>query len=390
MKSERAKLKIDTLLQRPPKVALQRGNEPLIAPIYQSVKFTFDSFDSMTKNQMTSFFYSRVSNPTVRQLETQLAELQGRDDAFCVASGVAAISIPLMALLKAGDHVILFTESYMPTRYLVRDLLGKFGVTHTLISTAEAKSLKKHIQRSKTRLVIFESPTNPSLTVMDIKEITKEARAEGVLTILDNTFAGFHQHGQYDVDVFVHSLTKFASGHGDVMGGAIIANNPLINQIKPVAWNIGATLDPHAAYLILRGMKTYTLRYKRQCETALKLAEFLKTHQGIKSISYPGLSSHPQHSLAREQMKDFGTIVTAELKNANHLSFLIDKLSLFHMAASLGSTESLIAPAKRFFGADLNEAQLKEAHLNEGTFRLSIGTEDVEDLIQDLDQALSS
>lgn len=381
-------MQMDTLLQRPPKVPLHPGNEPLIAPIYQSVKFTFDTYDSMVQNQMTSFFYSRVSNPTVRQLEKQLAELQGRDDAFCVASGVAALSIPLMALLQAGDHVILFTESYMPTRYLARDLMGKFGVTHTLLPTGEAKNLKTHIIKGKTKLILFETPTNPSLTVLDLNEITRVAQDEGVVTILDNTFAGFHQHGSFGVDIFVHSLTKYASGHGDVMGGAIIANDKLITQIRPVAWNIGATLDPHAAYLILRGMKTYSIRYKRQCQTASKVAEFLVDHSAIKSVSYPGLISHPQHELAKGQMKDFGTIVTAELKDAKKLSQFIDRLNLFHLAGSLGSTESLIAPAKRFFGGDLTWEQQEQARLHDGSFRLSIGVEHVEDLIQDLDQAL--
>ncbi|MGE3973736.1 MAG: PLP-dependent aspartate aminotransferase family protein [Bdellovibrionales bacterium] len=389
MDKKKESLGLNTRLQHPPKVNLQKGNEPLVAPIYQSVKYSFESYESLVANQMTGFFYSRISNPTVRQLEKQLAELQGRDDAICVSTGVASISLPLIALLKKDDHVILFTESYMPTRYLIRDLLAKYGVTHTLLSVREAYHLEKHIQKGKTRLVIFETPTNPSLSVFNLKALTATARAQGVLTLLDNTLAGFHQHGQYDVDIYIHSLTKYASGHGDVMGGAIITSEKLLQLIKPIVWNVGATLDPHAAYLLLRGMKTYHLRYERQCENAFKVASFLEKHSMIKKVSYPGLASHPHHALVREQMKEFGTIVTAELQSAEKLPSFINRLKQFVLAGSLGSTESLIAPAKRFFGVDLNEEQLKQAQLFDGTFRLSIGIEDSEDLIRDLDQALS-
>jgi cystathionine beta-lyase/cystathionine gamma-synthase len=391
--SEKSKFKLnsslETRLQHNDCVALKENNRPLVSPIYQSTKFTFDTFEAMLSDQFTGYFYSRVSNPTVRQLEVQLAALQGRDDAFCVGSGVASLSIPFMALLKKEDHVILFTESYMPTRYLIRDLLAKFGVTHTILPMAQVSKIENHIVPGKTRLIAFESPTNPSLSLIDLKRITSVAKEFGVLTLLDNTLAGFHNHGAFDVDVFCHSLTKYASGHGDVMGGAIIANESILSKIRQVAWNVGATLDPHAAYLILRGMKTYALRYRQSCESAQKVAEFLASHREITRVFYPGLATHPQFALAKLQMKDFGSIVTCELKNSQKLPEFFNRLNLFILAGSLGSTESLIAPAKRFFGSDLSPEQQREAHLNDGTFRLSIGLESAQDLIRDLEEALA-
>src|SRR5690349_10905881 len=313
-------MKISTRLNHPPSVAVPTDNRPLVAPIYQSVKFTFDSVEETERQSLghrEGFQYSRVSNPSLEQLGQTLAELQGRDECLLTASGVAAVNLALLALCKQGDHVIQFAEMYQPTRYMIRRVLARYGVTHTMLSIEDVAGIEQTLASKPTRLVMFESPSNPVLKVGDIERITAAARKHGALTVLDNTFAGFHNHGQFDIDVFVHSLTKLASGHGDVMGGAVIARRELIDTMRQDFIVIGAALDPHAAFLIQRGLKTYTLRYERQCANALHIARYLEAHPKVERVSYPGLSSHPQCQLAQRQLNDFGTVVTLELRESD-------------------------------------------------------------------------
>jgi cystathionine beta-lyase/cystathionine gamma-synthase len=296
-----------------------------------------------------------------------------------------------MALCKQGDHIILFAEMYQPTRYMIRRVLQRFGVTHTMLSIEDTDAIERTLATTPTRLVIFESPTNPVLKVADMPRICAAAKRHGALTVLDNTFAGFHNHGDTDIDVFVHSLTKYASGHGDVMGGAVIANQELIASMKRDFIIIGATLDPHAAFLIQRGLKTYFLRYERQCANALAIAQFLESHELVESVNYPGLGSHPQHELASKQMSDFGTIVTFDLKgDATAARRFSEALKLFAISASLGSTESLVQPGRLMRPADLSAEERGWAAVTDQTIRLSIGIEDAEDLIADLTQALNA
>lgn len=387
-------MKISTRVNHPPSVAVPADNRPLVAPIYQSVKFTFDDVaetERQSRGQREGFQYSRVSNPTLQQLSLTLAELQGRDGCLLTSSGVAAVNLALLALCKQGDHVILFAEMYQPTRYMVRRLLARYGVTHTMLSIEDTVGIEQTLASKPTRLVVFETPSNPVLKVADIEAITAAAKRHGALTVLDNTFAGFHNHGQFDIDVFVHSLTKYASGHGDVMGGAVIARRELIDKMRQDFIVIGATLDPHTAFLIQRGLKTYALRYERQCANALHVARFLETHPRVASVTYPGLSSHPQYQLAQRQMHDAGTIVSIELEEQGvAATSFSNALKLFAISASVGSTESLIQPGQLMKPRDLNEAEQKWAAVTDGTVRLSVGIEDAEDLVADLQQALAT
>jgi len=239
-------------------------------------------------------------------------------------------------------------------------------------------------------LLIFEAPTNPMLQVPDIEAIVALARANGVTTVLDNTFGGLHNHGRYDVDYFVHSLTKYASGHGDVMGGVVIGNRAQIAALKPWAINMGATLDPGAAQLILRGLRPYFLRYARHCESALAVARFLEAHAKVRRVFYPALESDPGHALAARQMDGCGAVFSFELDaDRDRCWAFIDALELFATVSSIGSTDSLVAPAKLYFGRDLTDDEAQRAGLTDGTVRVSIGLEDPGDLIADLDQALS-
>ncbi|HEY0748927.1 MAG TPA: aminotransferase class I/II-fold pyridoxal phosphate-dependent enzyme [Steroidobacteraceae bacterium] len=385
-------MKNTTLVNHPPTVAVPEDNRPLVAPIYQSVKFSFDDTDQTLRYQRgerEGFFYSRTSNPTLTQLQRLLCELQGRDECLLTGSGVATIAASLLALCKTGDHVLLFVESYGPTRYIVQHLLAKFGVNHSMISIEDKPGIERVLNGTPTRLVIFESPTNPITKIADIEHLTAHARAAGCLTVLDNTFAGFHNHGDYDIDIYLHSLTKYASGHGDVMGGAIIARSELIAAMRKDIGPMGAALDPHAAFLIQRGMRTYFLRYERQCANALSVSEFLLQHPRVSRVHYPGLPGHPQHGLARRQMKDFGTVVSFDLDGGySQGGRFAESLKLFSIAASVGSTESLVMPPQLLHGGTYTAEQRAQSLVGKGTVRLSIGLEDIGDLKDDLAQAL--
>ena len=385
-------MKDDTFVNHPPAVDVPPDNRPLVAPIFQSVKFSFDDATETlrySRGERDGYFYSRSANPTLRQLELLLARLQGRDDCLLVGSGVATIAATVLALCKQGDHVLAFVESYGPTRYLVQHLLAKFGVTHTLLSIEDRDGIERVLHQTRTRLALFESPTNPVTKIADIEHLSAHARRSGCLIVMDNTFAGFHNHGRFDIDVFLHSLTKYASGHGDVMGGAIIARKELIAAMRKDFVSMGATLDPHAAFLIQRGMRTYFLRYERQCANALAVSRFLRDHAKVKRVFYPGLESHPQHQLAARQMSDFGAVVSFELQGGyDEGNRFAAALELFSIAASVGSTESLVLPALLLGGQDYTPEQRAASLISPGTVRLSIGIENAQDLLIDLTQAL--
>jgi cystathionine beta-lyase/cystathionine gamma-synthase len=385
-------MKDNTRVNHPPAVNVPADNRPLVAPIYQSVKFTFDDTAETLRflhGERDGFFYSRNANPTLRQLELLLAQLQGRKDCLLTGSGVASVAACLLALCKQGDHVLAFIESYGPTRYIVQRLLAKFGVAHTLLSIEDLAGIERVLRDTPTRLAVFESPTNPVTKIADIEHLTAHARAAGCLTVLDNTFAGFHNHGAYDIDVFVHSLTKYASGHGDVMGGAIIADEALIARMRKDVATLGPTLDPHAAFLIQRGMRTYFLRYQRQCASALAVSRYLSAHSAVRRVFYPGLDTHPQHALAMRQCKDFGAVVSFELEGGlEQGARFAEALRYFSISASVGSCESLVMPPQLLGGSEFNPEQRAASLIGPGTVRLSIGLEDAEDLIEDIGQAL--
>lgn len=387
-------MKKPTRVNHPPQVGLPPGNRAVVAPIYQSVKFEFETLEETERylrGERPGFFYSRSSNPTTRQLEQLLAELQGREDCLVTATGVGAIAQALLSLTRAGDHILCFVETYNPTRYLIRRILGRFGVTHTMLSIEDLAGIERVLGAQPVRLVYFESPTNPVTRIADIAALTRAARAARALTVMDNTFAGFHQHGDFDVDVFIHSLTKYASGAGDVMGGAVIARAELIRGMHTDFGVLGGTLDPHAAFLILRGLRSYFVRYPAQCQRALAIAQLLERHPAVARVHYPGLATHPQHALAARQMRDFGTIVTFDLQGGEAAARrFADALELFALTPSLGSGESLVLPAQIMGARELDAEQQRISGITPGTVRLSIGLEDPDDLIEDVTRALAA
>jgi cystathionine beta-lyase/cystathionine gamma-synthase len=387
-------VKNTTRVNHPPAVEVPADNRPVVAPIYQTVKFEFETVDDAMRSQRgerPGFSYLRTSNPTTRQLELTLAQLQGREDCVVCSSGVGVIAQTLLSLTRQGDHVLGFIETYGPTRHLLHRTLAKFGVTHTLCSIEDLAGVERVLASRPTRLVIFESPTNPINKIADIGSLTRLARAHGALTLLDNTFAGVHQHGQYDIDIFLHSLTKFVSGHGDVMGGAAIAQQSLIRGLRADFTVLGGVLDPHAAFLLQRGLKTYFVRYRAQSQSAQRVAEFLENHPAVERTHYPGLAGDPGHALARAQMSEFGAVVSFSLRGGAAAGMrFTDALRLFAMAASLGATDSLVLPPQMLVSRGLSEQQQRIAGVGPGTVRLSIGLEDIDDLLEDIAQALAA
>jgi cystathionine beta-lyase/cystathionine gamma-synthase len=387
-------MKGETRVNHPPVVQVPPDNHPVVAPIHQTVKFEFDTVEDTLKalrGERPGFFYARSSNPTTRQLELTLAELQGRDDCLVCASGVGVVAQTLLSLTRAEDHVLCFLECYGPTRQLIRRILGKYGVAHSLLSIEDLAGIEALLASRPTRLVVFESPTNPVNRIADIAAITRLARTHGALTVLDNTFAGVHQHGRYDVDLYLHSLTKYVAGHGDVMGGAVIGDARLIRTMRPDFTVLGGILDPHAAFLIQRGLKSYFVRYRAQSAAALRVAEFLSAHATVERVRYPGRPGDPQHALARSQMTDFGAIVTFDLRGGAEAGRrFAEALQLFAITPSLGATESLVMPPQLLGSRDLSEEQQRLSGIGPGTVRLAIGLEDVDDLIEDLQQALGA
>jgi cystathionine beta-lyase/cystathionine gamma-synthase len=384
-------MKKETRVMHPPEAKLPDGNVPVTTPVYRSVKFTYPTIEASLSREAKEggFDYTRDSNPTTRELELTAAELQDRDDAVAVGSGMAAIWLALLGNLEAGNRVVIFVESYRPNRVAVRRFLPKLGVEFAMLSVHDHDAIAKEFADDRTKLVLFEAPTNPMLQVPDLEAIVALAKRNGVVTVLDNTFAGLHSHGRYEIDYFVHSLTKYANGHGDVMGGIVIADKKRIRALKPLAINMGATLDPGAAFLIARGLKTYFVRFRQHSASALSIAEYLAKRKEVARVFYPGLASDPGHALARKQMGEFGGVLSFHLKASKEQTWaFIDALELFTTTSSLGSTESLVAPVQLYLGSDLTAEEQKRAQIRDCTVRIAVGLEHVDDLVADLDQAL--
>ena len=387
-------MKQPTLVNHPPDVSPPPGNQPVIAPIYQSVKYEFETVDEtlrMLRGETPGYFYMRASNPTTRQLELTLASLQGRDDCLATASGVNAIAQTLIALTKQGDHILFFIETYGPTRNIIRRLLARFGVEHTMLSIEDLAGVENMLATRPTRLVFFESPTNPVTKVADIERLVELAHRHGALAVIDNTFAGFHQHGEFDIDLYVHSLTKYASGTGDVMGGAVIGRHELIDGMRPDFAVLGALLDPHAAFLIQRGLKTYFVRYREQTRAAQADRRAPGGASGRGACALPGpAGSSAGRAGEDKQMREAGTVVSFDLQGGQRGGAAFQRSA----QAVRAHREPGVAPNRwswppQLMGSrDFTPEQVRQSGIAPGTVRLSIGLEDLGDLIADIDQAL--
>ncbi|MFH1180733.1 MAG: PLP-dependent aspartate aminotransferase family protein [Candidatus Bathyarchaeota archaeon] len=366
----------------------------VVTPIYASSTFVFQSAEqgaARFEGKEPGYIYTRLGNPTVKALEDNLAALEGGEAARAAATGMGAITAAVMALVKKGDHVVAGENLYGGTHKLITDILREYGVEHTLVETSAASNFEKAI-KSNTKLIYIETPSNPLLKLTDMDAVAKIAKKHGITTVMDNTFMSpYNQRPiEHGIDVVVHSLTKSLSGHSDMVGGAIIASNDFMNKMDPVFKNMGATMGAWDAWLTLRGIKTLHVRWDRINQNAVKVAEYLEAHPKIDHVNYPGLKSFPQYELAKRQMDGPGGMMSFELKDGLEAGRrLMNNVELCSLAVSLGAVETLIChPPSMTHSVVPREERLK-AGLSDGLVRLSVGIEDIDDIIADLDQALA-
>lgn len=378
------------MVNRPWSVATD--NDPFIVPSFETISFSLPSvgsWESFLQGQQPGWCYLTDGNPTLAALEQLLAKKQGTQSCWVTSTGKSAIAASLLALLKQNDHVILLREGYKSTRLFAEGVLRRFGVEVTVIGVDQLSDLTSFIQEGRTRLLVLEAPTNPMTRVPDIRRYAAIAREHDVLTLLDNSLAGFHQHGNLGADVIVHSLSKYASGVGDVMGGAVMGSGEMVRQIKNAnIWNTDV-LSSHAALEIWKGMQTYDLRVERQAQNAFRIAQYLSSHAAVSRILYPGLPSHPDHRVALRQMTDFGSVIAFDVKGgAAAMKATLDQMQQFKIAFGTGFTKSIANPAWLFYARSFPEAQTGAWDIYDTTIRLSVGIEPVEELLADLSRAL--
>jgi len=363
-------------------------------PIHQTSTFVFKSAEqgaARFAGKEEGYIYTRWGNPTVRALEKNVAELEGGEDARACASGMAAIHATVASLVRKGDHVIAPDSLYSGTERLFIDILSKFGVETSFVDQSDAAKVEEAV-RENTKIIFIETPANPTLKITDLKAVARIAQKRTIITIIDNTFMSpyFQQPLSMGIDVSIHSLTKYLGGHSDLIGGIIVGRRSLFKALDHVIRNTGGTLGPFDAWLTLRGIKTLPLRMEKHAENAMKVAEFLETHEKVEKVNYPGLKSHPQHELAKSQMSGFGGMISFELKGGVKEGIkLMNSVKLCILAVSLGAVETLIEhPASMTHASIPREERLKTG-IKDGLVRLSVGIEDTEDIIQDLEQALA-
>jgi cystathionine gamma-synthase len=334
--------------------------------------------------------YGRYGNPTVRLVEEKVAALEGVDDAAAFGSGMAAITTTILSLTKAGSHVVLFSDCYRRTRQFVTDFLGRFGVEHTLVRPGDLEDLAAAL-RPETRLVISEAPTNPYQHVVDLPRLAEICRANKTKTLVDTTFATpiNLRPSEHGIDLVVHSATKYLGGHNDVLGGVVAGARGTVSLVRDLRHVLGGVLDPHAAYLIHRGLKTLAVRVAHQNASAKKVAEALELHPRVKRVHYPGLPSHPDHETASQLMEGFGGVVSFDVDgDLGSVGDFVDACTIPRIGPSLGGVESLIEQPAIMSYFELGTEGRKAMGISETLVRLAVGLEDPDELIADLLGAL--
>lgn len=338
------------------------------------------------------YLYTRYENPTLRALEERLAALEGGEAGLVFASGMAASTTALLALVKPGDEILASASLYGGTTKLIRDVLSRLGFAFRLLPPPELLRAGD-LAGDRSRIVVFETPTNPAVEIVDIERVARSAHARGMLVMVDNTFASpmLQRPLQLGADVVMHSLTKSLSGHSDIIGGALVGSRETIEKAHGLLKVLGGCMDPHAAFLALRGLKTVHLRVPRQCENALALARHLESHKKIRRVLYPGLPGHPGHEIARRQMTGFGGVVAFVVDGGLAAAErCYDGLRLIARAASLGGVETLASLPVHTSHAGYTEEQLRAAGVDPGMVRIAMGVEDAADLIADVERALEA
>lgn len=370
---------------------LRKKNGPLSTPIYQTSTFEVTDNDQQVRATPTDMFYTRYGNPTHTVVEHAIAELEGVDQALLFASGMNAITTSILALLKSGDHVVAQRDIYGGVAKFLGQWLPKLGIETTFVDTTEYHQHERAI-RPNTRLLYIESPTNPVVRVVDLRRIAEIAKRHNLITMIDSTFATpiNCRPAEFGIDLVMHSGTKYFGGHSDLIAGAVAGRAELIEKIHATRTTLGGCMDPHAAWLLLRGIKTLAVRVQRQNENALHIAEFLSQHASVRKVHYPFVEGHPQRALAMEQMRGGGGIVSFEVEGTGEdARRLSEALHLFTLAPSLGGVDSLVCIPVLTSHAMIPAEHRAKMGVTEQLIRLSVGIEHVEDLIADLEQALA-
>ena len=380
-------------------LAIHAGEErtgvgaPVGTSIARTANFTFASSEEMKRwaeGKSSAYIYTRYANPTLAIAEKKIAALEGAEEAVVAASGTAAISAALLSVLQAGDEVIATRQLYGGSYRLLRDVFPRFGIVVRHVESDLAGI--ERLAGPRTKALYVETPTNPTLRLVDLKKAVAFAQEWGLVSIVDNTFASpvLQKPLSLGFNIVVHSASKYLAGHSDVIAGAAAGNSVLMDKVRSNIIQIGGSMDPEAAFLLIRGMKTLEIRVERQCRTAMAVAKFLEKHPKVARVHYPGLASHPDHSLAKRQMRGFGAMMAFDHKGglAGAKRFG-NRIRVFLLAASLGGVESLAILPIYSSHYNMSSAELRAAGVSPGTVRVSIGLEDPGDLIEDLRQALA-
>lgn len=366
----------------------------LSMPIYQTSTFVFKDSEQGArrfKGEESGYIYSRLGNPNTDVLGEKMAKLEGYEAGMVTGSGMAAVSNVIFATAQAGDHIIIDDTVYGGTHYLVEDEIRHLSIEVSRVDAADLNQVAKAMQKN-TKMVLIETPANPTLKIIDIAGVVDIAHQGNALVCVDNTFLTPCNQlpKKYGADIVLHSATKFISGHGDVVAGVVVGQKDFIKKAFKIATHYGWTLAPFNAWLLLRGLKTMALRVERSQENSLQIAQWLEKHNAIERVYYPFLASHPQYELARRQQTGGGAVIAFELKGGYEAGkFLMNNVKLCTLAVSLGDCDTLIQHPASMTHAGMSEEALKEAFITPGMVRLAVGIEHVQDLIEDLDQALN-
>jgi len=371
---------------------LEKKNGPVATPIYQTSTFEVTDNDEQERVTTTDRYYTRWGNPTNTVAEQTVAELEGTEEARTFASGMGAITTTILALLKAGDHIVAQRDVYGGVMKFFSQWLPRLGIETTFVDSADPGRHARAI-RPSTRLLYLESPTNPLLRVVDLKKAAALAQQHKLISMIDSTFGTpiNQRPAKYGIDLVMHSGTKYLSGHADLTCGVVAGRHELMDVIDETRKTLGNCMDPHASWMLIRGLKTLAVRVARQNENALQVAEFLERHAKVRRAHYPFLKSHPQHAMAREQMSGGSGMVTFEVEGTGDDARRVSEaMRLFTLATSLGGVESLVSIPVLTSHAMISAEQRAEMGVTEQMVRLSVGIENVDDLIEDLERALAA